>query len=133
VKKTMPDNPTVTNTSTELARERSREAAERTLMAWIRTSLALIGFGFTIAKFYDYLEQTQLRKSLDPIHSHLLFGGSYIGLGILSLLAAVIQHRRILKQIEHDQFVYTGLRPLSMFVAIVLLLTGVFAFAAILL
>jgi uncharacterized membrane protein YidH (DUF202 family) len=39
--------------STELARERSREAADRTLMAWIRTALGLIGFG--VGKFYGYL------------------------------------------------------------------------------
>jgi uncharacterized membrane protein YidH (DUF202 family) len=35
------DNPTVKQTTTKLARERSRAATERTLMAWIRTSLAL--------------------------------------------------------------------------------------------
>ncbi|WRH67064.1 MAG: DUF202 domain-containing protein [Planktothrix sp. GU0601_MAG3] len=33
---------------TELAKYRSRAAADRTLMAWIRTSLSLIGFGFGI-------------------------------------------------------------------------------------
>ena len=49
----------------QLARERSREAAERTLMAWIRTALALIGFGFTIAKFHDYLEQSDLQLAVD--------------------------------------------------------------------
>jgi uncharacterized membrane protein YidH (DUF202 family) len=42
-------NQTQTNIATELARERTREAADRTLMAWIRTSLSLIGFGFGIA------------------------------------------------------------------------------------
>jgi hypothetical protein len=38
------------DSSTEFARERSREAADRTLMACIRTALALIGFG--VGKFY---------------------------------------------------------------------------------
>ncbi len=38
-----------TDTSTELARERNREAADRTLLAWIRTGLSLIGFG--VGKF----------------------------------------------------------------------------------
>ena len=36
------------NESTQLARERNSAAADRTLMAWIRTSLSLIGFGFGI-------------------------------------------------------------------------------------
>jgi uncharacterized membrane protein YidH (DUF202 family) len=40
---------TQTDISSELARERTRQAADRTLMAWIRTSLSLIGFGFGIA------------------------------------------------------------------------------------
>ncbi len=30
----------------ELARDRNRAAADRTLMAWIRTALSLIAFGF---------------------------------------------------------------------------------------
>ena len=39
---------------TDLAVERSVMAAERTLMAWIRTALSMIGFGFTIYKFFQY-------------------------------------------------------------------------------
>ena len=46
---------TTTDVATELARERTRQAADRTLMAWIRTSLSLIGFGFGIAKYRDIL------------------------------------------------------------------------------
>ena len=38
------------NTATELTKERNRLAADRTLMAWIRTSLSLIGFGFGIGE-----------------------------------------------------------------------------------
>ncbi len=44
-----------TNVSNELAKERTREATDRTLMAWIRTCLSLIGFGFGIAKFRNIL------------------------------------------------------------------------------
>jgi putative membrane protein len=36
------------NMANELAKERNRAAAERTLMVWIRTSLSLISFGFGI-------------------------------------------------------------------------------------
>ena len=39
---------------TNLAVERSVMAAERTLMAWIRTAISMIGFGFTIYKFFQY-------------------------------------------------------------------------------
>jgi putative membrane protein len=129
----MRENPTERNTSTELARERSREAAERTLMAWIRTALALIGFGFTVAKFYGYLEKAHLRQTLDPIHSHLLIGGSFIALGIFSLIAAIVQHRQVLLRIEREQYIYTESRSLPMVTSIILVVIGLFAFGAILL
>jgi putative membrane protein len=129
----MADTPSATDTSTELARERNREAADRTLMAWIRTALALIGFGFGIGKFYDYLETAHLHKTLDPIRSTLLLGGSFIALGILALLAAVIQHNRILNRLGHKDFAYTAMRPITMTVAILLLLIGAFAFVGVLL
>ena len=34
-------------------------AAERTLLAWIRTGLALMGFGFVVARFGLFLQQLQ--------------------------------------------------------------------------
>ena len=57
------------DSSTELARERSREAADRTLMAWIRTALALVGFG--VSKFYGYSTTPGCRSGLDPVRSTL--------------------------------------------------------------
>ncbi|MGB0122630.1 MAG: DUF202 domain-containing protein, partial [Silvibacterium sp.] len=42
---------------TDLAMRRSIMASERTLMAWIRTALSMIGFGFTIYKFFQYLPE----------------------------------------------------------------------------
>lgn len=71
----MSEKPFGTNTSTELAKERNREAADRTLMAWIRTALSLIGFGFGIGKLNAYLEASGVHRSLDPIRSTLIFGG----------------------------------------------------------
>lgn len=42
---TMSGMPSGRNKATELTKERNRLAADRTLMAWIRTALSLIGFG----------------------------------------------------------------------------------------
>jgi putative membrane protein len=123
------------NISNELARERSRQAADRTLMAWVRTALSLIGFGFGIAQFRDILVRAQLVVRRPPEHLSvtLLFGLSFITLGVLGLLAATIQHWRILQHIKRDDFHYTGFRPLVFIMAILLMLIGAFAFIAILL
>ena len=117
----------------ELAKERNRAAADRTLNSWIRTCLALIGFGFGIGKIHDSLQAMGVEKPSDGIHSTLLVGGSFILLGMLALLAAVIQHVRILKRLELPDFAYTAMRPISVTVAITLLLIGAISFVGILL
>jgi putative membrane protein len=123
---------TVTNVANELAKERNREAAERTLMAWIRTALSLIGFGFGIGKLAGYLEAAGLRPSRDPAHTSLIFGASFIVAGILGLLAAVVQHARILNRLSRPDFAYNAMRPIALTVAILLLLIGAFGLFAIL-
>jgi len=69
----MSDTSSVRNTATELTKERNRLAADRTLMAWIRSSLSLIGFGFGIGKVYEYLKSVGLHNTVDPIRSTLVF------------------------------------------------------------
>ncbi len=84
--------------STELAIDRTHLAHERTLMAWIRTAVSLISFGFTIYKFFQWtLEQGQTRHV-----EHLLgprgFALTMIGIGLVSLLLASLQHRQARKR-----------------------------------
>ena len=129
----MSENLKKTSTTNELARERNRAAAERTLMAWIRTSIVMIGFGFSVGKITDALENADSKIVTDPIHSGLIFGEAFIALGVFGLLAAVVQHWQILKRIEREEYTYRSHRALSMIVAILLLLIGLFAFVAVLL
>ena len=124
------DKPSV-NTANELARERNREAAERTLMAWIRTALSLIGFGFGIGKLDTYMAAAGLHTSRNPVHETLVFGASFIAVGILGLIAASIQHVRIMKRLSQPNFAYTAMRPVTMIVAALLVLIGVFGFVAV--
>ena len=127
------NNSKAKQTTTELARGRSRDATERTLMAWIRTGLALIGFGFGIGKAQDYLEKIHPDRIYDPVHGARIFGGAFITLGVLAVLVAVIQYRRRLSQIKQDVFVYSESLPLSEVVAVILLLIGLFGFLHIML
>ncbi len=128
----MNDRPAATSVANELARERNREAAERTLMAWIRTALSLIGFGFGIGKLDDYLHGAGLHTQFDVPHSSLIFGASFIIVGILGLLAAIVQHARILKRLSRPDFAYNAMRPIAMTIATLLMLIGVFGLVAIL-
>jgi putative membrane protein len=121
------------STANELARERNRAAADRTLMAWIRTAIAMIGFGFGVGKLYEAVTMANSGKVTDPLHSAQIVGEGFITLGVLGLLAAVIQHWRILKRIEEEQYVYRQPRALPLIVASALLIIGVFAFVSILL
>jgi putative membrane protein len=119
-----------TNLANELAKERNRAAYDRTLMAWIRTAISLIGFGFAIAKSYEYIEMDEMEKTgrfIDQIHAPLWFGMSFIVLGMLCILGGVIQYGEVVKRIQSAQFTYGEPRPLVKIVALILLIIGIFA------
>jgi putative membrane protein len=119
-----------TNLANELAKERNRAAYDRTLMAWIRTAISLIGFGFAIAKSYEYIQMDEMEKTgrfIDQIHAPLWFGMSFILLGMLCILGGVIQYVKVVKQIETGEFTYGEPRPLVKIVALILLIIGIFA------
>ena len=118
------------NLTNELAKERNRAAYDRTLMAWIRTAISLIGFGFAIAKSYEYVERDLLETSgrlLDTLHAPLWFGMSFILLGMMCILGGVIQYTKVVKQIQSDRFSYSESKPLAKIVALLLLIIGIFA------
>jgi putative membrane protein len=87
-------NPT-SNTldSNKLAVDRTLLAHERTLMAWVRTATSMIGFGFTIYKFFQY--QTERGVSTRPgIITPRTFAMIIVSIGLIALLAATISHRK---------------------------------------
>ena len=80
--------------ATRLAVDRTRLAHDRTLLAWIRTAVSLISFGFTVYKFFQALQDTKDGEPVQRMLSPREFGMSLIGLGLVSLVLATIQHRR---------------------------------------
>lgn len=118
--------------SNELAKERNRAAAERTLMAWIRTSLSLITFGFGIDQIVSALH-TALDNKNDSLRLSRNLGLCFIAIGTLALLSAAFNHHQDLRRINWGDFTYSSRLSLSFVVAIALILVGLFAFVGILL
>jgi putative membrane protein len=76
----------------DLGYERTRLAADRTLMAWIRTSVSMISFGFTIFKFFVYLRESNLLSSQLPLHGPRNLGLGLVGLGTFLLGMAIVEY-----------------------------------------
>jgi putative membrane protein len=124
-----PDHPT--NIATELAKSRTYFAANRTLMAWIRTSLSLISFGFGIPTIVKAIESTRVAKDIDPHRFSVMLGLSFISVGIFGMAAALKEHRQTLKQIQRNDYTYESSKTTEI-VSIALILIGLVSFIGVL-
>jgi putative membrane protein len=83
---------------------RVRFAAERTLLAWVRTGLALMGFGFVVARFGLFLREIasvgQGNVAAPSTGASLVIGTGLVALGVLVSLLAAREHARILRDID---------------------------------
>jgi putative membrane protein len=78
-------------------------AAERTLLAWIRTGLTVIALGFVVARFGLFLSLLSRQASSKPIHPTILSNGIgilLVALGTMTVYAAAVQHRGFLKTLS---------------------------------
>jgi putative membrane protein len=116
----------------ELARERNREAVDRTLLAWIRTSLAMISLGFGIERLGQAaLSFDGKMAGFSPLKTQI-FGASLIVLGMAATLAGMWEHRRVLTAISRDDYRYADRTPIARFMGWALVVVGAVALATIL-
>src|SRR5262245_65295495 len=124
---TKSQNEETLNLSTRLAFDRTRLAHDRTMMAWVRTATSLITFGFTVYKFFQFeLKSAEMRSLVGPREFALIM----IGIGLLSLAMATIQHRR-----ERDALIKLDpARPPSLAATLagVIAILGILLFATVL-
>ena len=118
---------------------RTRLSLERTLMSWIRTATALIGFGFTIVQFFErFASMTNVAPAARPELPRYI-GLGLIATGTLALIVSVWQYRTVTRYLGSEAFApvayikATPHRTPLFAVATLLGLIGVFAFVSILL
>ena len=102
--------PTAENTDSSRANAdaivRMRLQMETTLLAWVRTGLALMGFGFVLARFGFFLreianvDQVQLRPHPWLSTTNSFLGTSLILLGVTVLLISAYSHRETAIRLE---------------------------------
>ena len=72
-------------------------AAERTLLAWVRTGITIMALGFVVSRFGLFIQLLALAssKSLPSMHSvwSTGIGFSLVMVGALSIIVACVQHR----------------------------------------
>jgi inner membrane protein YidH len=112
---------------------------ERTLMSWVRTATALIGFGFTIFQFLYRFNKTPGVEAPEYPWAPWFLGLGLIGTGLVALIISVWEYRSLVRYLwEKDFKPIAGVDEFAhhtpiVAVSVVLILIGIFAFAAVLL
>jgi uncharacterized protein (DUF302 family)/uncharacterized membrane protein YidH (DUF202 family) len=102
-------------------------AAERTLLAWIRTGLALMGFGFVVARFGLFLQQLQIVQHASSVQSYglsLWFGTALIAAGIAVNLFSGWHHLQLIRRMELGHAARPHTTTLAIAISIFLALLG---------
>ena len=101
-----------------LARVRSRRvhmANERTFLAWIRTSIGIMAFGFVVEKFALFIREITFflgrasQAGITPERAQTagyssFFGVALIGLGALMGLLSFIRYKKVERLIDEDTY-----------------------------
>jgi putative membrane protein len=102
-------------------------AAERTFLAWIRTGLALMGFGFVVARFGLFLQALQVRQpnlELWPYGPSFWFGTALIMLGVIVNVVCAWGHIRLVRELKRGESAFFRASSLAVAVALMLASLG---------
>ena len=103
-------------------------AAERTFLAWIRTGLALMGFGFVVARFGLFLQEIHVVAPNVPAPRHGLsiwFGNALIAAGVVIDIFAARHHIRTVHQLHRGETQFTRPSRGAIILASFLALAGI--------
>jgi putative membrane protein len=95
--------------NTDPNRQRDHQANERTFLAWLRTALALIAFGFAIARFGLFTRQIHFAMTNQSPLVHSVLNSENLGMGLvvsglLTMVLAVWRFNQVFRQIEQKDY-----------------------------
>ena len=103
-------------------------ANERTFLAWIRTSIAIMAFGFVVEKFSLFVKQMAFyigKEAAPPAPGYsAIIGILLVGLGMLMGVLAFIRYKKVERQIDEDTYMPSPV--LSVLLAIAVMAIGLF-------
>jgi putative membrane protein len=118
------------NTQTELAKERNRIAADRTLLAWIRSSMTLIGFGFGLDQILKAF-YSNLATVASSNHLTQTLNLAFMGLGAYVVLLAIVDYQDELRRLQQPVYRYQPRLTIGVVVAPALIFLAIGAFVVI--
>ena len=126
-------NQTIENKESSKVRNRSVHMAnERTFLAWIRTSIGIMAFGFVVEKFALFMKQmasilgkSTIEKTVPPSNEYsALIGIFLVGMGALLVLFSFVRYKKVERQIDSDTFQSSSI--LDILLAILVFSVGIF-------
>lgn len=107
-------------------------ANERTFLAWIRTSIGIMAFGFVVEKFALFVKQmsfilgkSMLENTIPPSHGYSSIVGIFlVGFGTLMGLLAFIRYKKVERQIDEDAYQPSSILDILLLLAV--LAVGIF-------
>jgi len=103
-------------------------AAERTFLAWIRTGLSLMGFGFVVARFGLFLREMEFSQHPLALHSArftLWVGTALILIGVVVNVLSAVQHIQFVRAVKSSSEPVERPATMAVVIALVLAVTGV--------
>src|SRR5262245_33823818 len=103
-------------------------AAERTLLAWIRTGLAMMGFGFVVARFGLFLRELAGVEGVPPaqrIGVSLWVGTALVVLGVIVNVLAALGHWQRVRRLQLGRPIPARTLSLALLVSLAMAVLGV--------
>lgn len=106
-------------------------ANERTFLAWIRTSIGVMAFGFVVVKFSLFVKQLSLLLNKQNVTQEKGYSSAIgivlVAVGAVTALLAYVRYKKSEKQIEND--IYQNSSLLITLLTCLIILASIFLIA----